>query len=277
MKTLYVSDLDGTLITSRECVSEYSINILNKLIADGMNFTFATTRSMLTSFNATRGLKLSIPIIVYNGALIVKPSGEIIESVTFAPDVKHYVLSVLYSLGIFPFAYSIQNGVEKLSWLIGRETPSMNRYLSRRSGDPRLNPLTDENALEYGDIFYLNCMGSRDLMVQANNIFSHDNRLICMLHQETYQEDFWLEITNRGATKAVAVEKVKNMLGCDRVVCFGDSTNDIPMFSVADEKYAVMNADEWLKSQATAVIGYCEEDGVAKWLNEHSGFGVKTL
>lgn len=272
MSVLYVSDLDGTLITSRECVSDYSVNLLNRLIANGMNFTFATTRSMLTSFAATRGLKLSVPIIVYNGALIVKPSGEVIEQVTFEPDVKHYVLSVLSSLGIFPFAYSMQGGKEKLSYLAGKETPSMQRYLSRRAGDPRLNPVTEPYLMEAGDIFYLNCMGPREIMVRANNIFSRDNRLICMLHQETYQEDFWLEIANRGATKAVAVEKVKNILGCEKVVCFGDSTNDIPMFSVADEKYAVMNADEWLKSQATGVIGYCEEDGVAKWLAANSGF-----
>ena len=38
------------------------------------------------------------------------------------------------------------------------------------------------------------------------------------------------------------------------------------MFDVCDEKYAVMNADEWLKEKATGVVGYCEEDGVAKWL-----------
>lgn len=272
MKTLYVSDLDGTLLTSKECVSEYSIDILNKLIANGMNFTFATTRSMLTSFKATSGLKLSVPIIVYNGALIVSPAGEPIESVTFSYDIKSYVLSVLYSLGIYPFAYSMQGGKEKLSWLVGKETPAMSRYLSRRADDARLNPVYDEGALEYGDIFYLNCMGPRDIMVQANNIFSRDNRLTCILHQETYREDFWLEIMDRDATKAVAVEKVKNMLGCEKVVCFGDSSNDIPMFSVADEKYAVMNADEWLKSRATAVIGFCEEDGVAKWLKENSGF-----
>ena len=35
-----------------------------------------------------------------------------------------------------------------------------------------------------------------------------------------------------------------------------------------DEKYAVMNADGWLKEKATGVIGYCEEDGVAKFLAE---------
>ena len=53
--------------------------------------------------------------------------------------------------------------------------------------------------------------------------------------------------------------------------CFGDSSNDSDLFDVCDEKYAVENADDWLKAKATGVIGYCEEDGVAKWLDEHAG------
>ena len=32
MKTLFVSDLDGTLLTAKETVSEYSLRLLNKLI-----------------------------------------------------------------------------------------------------------------------------------------------------------------------------------------------------------------------------------------------------
>ena len=44
------------------------------------------------------------------------------------------------------------------------------------------------------------------------------------------------------------------------------------MFRVADEAYAVQNADEELKAAATAVIGGNNEDGVAKWLLEHAIF-----
>ena len=44
------------------------------------------------------------------------------------------------------------------------------------------------------------------------------------------------------------------------------------MFDVCEEKYAVMNADDWLKAKATGVVGYCEEDGVAKFLEtRHTG------
>ncbi len=57
----------------------------------------------------------------------------------------------------------------------------------------------------------------------------------------------------------------------DRIVVFGDSINDIPMFQIADEAYAVENALPELKQYATRVIASSEEDGVAKLLKERTG------
>jgi len=59
---------------------------------------------------------------------------------------------------------------------------------------------------------------------------------------------------------------LKKLWNCDRVVSFGDAVNDIPMFEISDECYAVENAVDELKAIATGVIESNEEDGVAKWL-----------
>ena len=68
------------------------------------------------------------------------------------------------------------------------------------------------------------------------------------------------------ATKSNAVIQLKELLGCDKLIVFGDGKNDLDMFEIADECYAVSNAVEALKERATAVIGSNDEDGVAKWL-----------
>jgi hydroxymethylpyrimidine pyrophosphatase-like HAD family hydrolase len=73
----------------------------------------------------------------------------------------------------------------------------------------------------------------------------------------------------RGATKAAAIRQLKEMLGVERIVAFGDGRNDLSMFALADECYAVENAHPDLKAAATAVIGSNREDGVARWLREH--------
>ena len=86
-----------------------------------------------------------------------------------------------------------------------------------------------------------------------------------VLYRDMYSAEMWLEIHPRGATKAEAMLVLKKMLGCDKVVCFGDGINDIPMFQAAEECYAVANAEEALKHIATDIIESNENDGVAKW------------
>ena len=46
MKTLYVSDLDGTLLRSDETTSEYTNSVINNLTDRGMIFSYATARSL---------------------------------------------------------------------------------------------------------------------------------------------------------------------------------------------------------------------------------------
>ena len=273
MKTLFVSDLDGTLLTKEERISEYSQEKLNRLISAGMPFTFATARSVVSARNAVRGLNLSVPVILYNGGLVYDfKTKNILRAILFADDVKWHVLSVLQEHGLMPFVFGAFPDRERVAWKTGDESLGMIRYLSRRTRDPRLEPVHSERELLEGSTFYFKCIGPQATLERAWNDLKLDSRYICIYHQETYQSDFWMEISPREATKANAVAFLKYEQGCDRAVCFGDSSNDSDMFDVCDEKYAVMNADGWLKAKATGVIGYCEEDGVAKWLMEHAGF-----
>jgi len=53
------------------------------------------------------------------------------------------------------------------------------------------------------------------------------------------------------------------------MVVFGDNLNDLSMFQVADERYAVANAVQELKEIATGVIESNDNDGVARWLKEN--------
>ena len=71
----------------------------------------------------------------------------------------------------------------------------------------------------------------------------------------------------KAASKANAIKQLKELLGCEKLVVFGDGKNDIDMFELADEAYAVSNAVDELKSIATDIIESNDNDGVAKWLN----------
>ena len=92
----------------------------------------------------------------------------------------------------------------------------------------------------------------------------------CVFQQDKYRTEYWLELCPKNATKASAIQKVKQLCGCQRVIVFGDSANDISMFQMADEAYAVQNAIDELKEIATGIIESNNTDGVAKWLEAHS-------
>lgn len=91
----------------------------------------------------------------------------------------------------------------------------------------------------------------------------------CVFQTELYTKEQWLEIMPLEASKSHAIAQLKKQLGCERLVVFGDGKNDMDMFELADEAYAVENAVPELKAIATAVIGSNDSDGVARWLAEH--------
>ena len=64
MRVLYVSDLDGTLLRSNETTSEYTNNVINRLTDEGMIFSYATARSLITAKKVTKGINAKIPLIV---------------------------------------------------------------------------------------------------------------------------------------------------------------------------------------------------------------------
>lgn len=270
MKTLYVTDLDGTLLNKNDKISEYSCRVINELVEKGMLFTYATARSLSSASIVAEGLSTKIPVIVYNGGFIVRPdTGEQLYSVSFTPKERTDLQETLAAAGVSPLVYSYIDGVEKVSWNTTKENSGIRRYLDKRKGDKRMRPLPDEKGLYDGEFFYFTCIGEREELLPLCDIFKGKEQFNITFQQEIYRPEYWFEIMPGKATKANAIARLKEMWGCERIVSFGDSLNDIPMFQISDECYAVSNAAEPLKELATGIIASNEEDAVAKWLAEH--------
>lgn len=271
MKTLFVSDLDGTLLTAKETVSEYSMRLLNKLIdEDGVLFTYATARSLNSAAKAVWGLRQNLPVILYNGAIVMEPwNGNKLYNSHFTGTVRADIRRILHEYDVWPLVYSFLGNKERVSWLRGRETEGMKRYLSRRAGDPRLNPVDSPDELKDDEIFYYTYIDAKERTDVLHAVFEKDARFRCIYQQETYQSDYWLEIMPAGTSKGAAATVLKERLGAEKLVAFGDALNDRELFRAADEAYAVENADEELKKVATAVIGYSEEDSVSKFIRDN--------
>lgn len=266
MKTLYVTDLDGTLLRSDERTSDLTNEIINDLVARGLIFSYATARSYQTSHKVTKGLNARIPLIVYNGTMVIdNQSGDFLIKNFFDADVTD-VLEDLIRHGIFPIVYAFIDGIEKFSYIPEKSSVGMKLFIDSRENDKRDHPVVSEKDLSAGEIFYITCIDSADKLEPFYHKYADTYH--CVFQEDIYTKYQWLEIMPKAASKANAIQQLKDLLGCRKVVVFGDGSNDIDMFELADEAYAVSNAVEELKQIATKVIGSNNEDAVAKWLQE---------
>ncbi|MDE5909145.1 MAG: HAD family hydrolase [Lachnospiraceae bacterium] len=269
--TLYVSDLDGTLLNSRDEISEYSLQVINGLIEKGMKFTYATARSLSSASKVAKGLTVHIPVIIYNGAFIVEAdTGKILYSTGFLKQEQQFAAKLLKESGLSPLVYTYRDHQEKVLWDPVHENEGVRHYLTARRGDKRMEPVKEGESVYQGDIFYFTCIGEKAQLKGAYERLQNDTRFRVTFQKELYRPEYWLEIMPAKASKAVAIKELKKIWNCNRVVSFGDAVNDIPMFEISDQAYAVENAVEELKKYATDVILSNEQDGVAKWLLQRS-------
>ena len=156
------------------------------------------------------------------------------------------------------------NGVEKFSYIDSRVNDYMAEYLKSRNGDVRERSVKDDSSLYAGETFYYTCIDTAERLIQAYAVLKDNYN--CILQEDYYTKNAWLEVLPKGVNKANAILQLKDYLHCDEVVCFGDGLNDMDMFKVCDRSYAVNNAIQSLKEVATDTIGDNLNDGVANWL-----------
>lgn len=67
---LFVSGLDGVLLTEQDTLTPYSRVQLNRMLDDGMQFTLATARTPASVWETTGELRFRLPIVVMDGAAL---------------------------------------------------------------------------------------------------------------------------------------------------------------------------------------------------------------
>lgn len=266
-KTLYVTDLDGTLLRTDKTLSPFTKKTINRLTAEGMAFSCATARSVSVAKGLLAGITAAFPAVFSNGAVIAdSQTEEVLEAFYFSPDDAAMLLRAFREAGLSPLIYGHLEGRERFSYLKKDLSSYCRTFLAERAGDRRARPVEREEELLAGKQFFFNCVDGearlRPLYERLQEQYS------CVLEREIYCGGHMLEILPPGVSKANGVRRLAELLGCGRIVAFGDNQNDIPMFEAADACYAVENAVPELKAAATGIIPGNDADGVARWLHE---------
>lgn len=271
--TLYVSDLDGTLLDRQPALSALSRSMLQELLREGLPFTIASARSVVSMRMLLTGLKLSLPIIEFNGAFItdlVSGHHEIINSLD--PDIVEDIYMLIHSFQCVPFISSF-NGLEDCVYYGDIINAGMQWYLSDRLAkkDQRLRAIETLTDSFHDQIVSLSVIGHADVLSELEIAVKerHGDQVETYHYENHYSPGwYWLTIHDQRATKAQAIQVMRECysLNHTELIVFGDENNDIEMFKIADRAIAVANATTQLKRYATEVIGSNLDDSVMKYI-----------
>ena len=263
--TLYVTDLDGTFLRSDTSVSDFTAKTINRLVGQGVLFTYATARSYASAAPLVKKLELHCPAITFNGAFIVDPrTGERLVENGYSEKSHAIAMDFFLSENIAPLVYANIGGEERVSYLETR-MENIQAYVDARRNDKRLRPVRELEALFEGEPFYFTIINPDDIAA-LDKVFTKENGFARNVQKDTYDDYYWYEIYDHTASKANALLQLKKLTGADKTVCFGDNLNDISMIEAADVGAAVANAHSDLKKAADLIIDSNDNDGVAKYI-----------
>ena len=270
---LYVTDLDGTLLTPQVTVSDRSRSILLPLLAEGLPLTAATARTAFSVVPILHGLPFQIPLILQNGAVLYDMQrGQITEAAAIAPDVYLQVLDAFSRYGFNGFVFCVPD-TQLLCCYTELSTPHMRRYYQERREqyDKPFQQVHSRRELAGPRPIFLSLNAPKPQLAPLHSALLSIDGISVTFYQDVYETEIWyLEVSAPDATKYHGIQKVRAMTGAKTVIGFGDNHNDLPLFRACDRKIAVGNAAPELRALADEVIGCNTEDAVALYLQAHA-------
>ena len=274
MKTLYISDLDGTLLQPSVTLSPNTIEILNSLIEKGVLFSVATARSIASVKPILREVNVSVPVILMNGVCIYDlKKEEYIKVETLPKSSIQKLMEVIQEYKLKGFAYTIKNGIMS-TYYEDLNSPALKSFYQERVDlyQKRFTQIDNFSLLTDEPLIYFSLLDQYDNLEHIYNTVKVIPDLNCVFYKDNYSPDLWyLETYHKTASKYHGVQFLRSYLNLDKVVCFGDNRNDFPLFEASDHRLAVRNAVPDLIAKADQIIGANTEDGVAIWLKNQIG------
>lgn len=271
-KTLYVSDMDGTLLGTDSRVSERSAEIISELTGRGALITVATARTPATVVPLLASTRTAPPAVVMTGtAYWLRREGHF-EHYHFVPgrDVLA-ALDFCRHHGVHPFVYVMAEDTASLD--VYHAAPELNKaeksFYDERANlkIKRFHLATPAPARALAHTMLLYAMGEAEGIKAAYEAFREQTECSVFCYPDIFNPQVYnLEVFPPGVTKASAIERLKAELGADRLVVFGDNLNDLPMLGVADVAVAVGNALPEVKEAADVVIEPNYTDSVARFI-----------
>ncbi len=270
---LIVFDLDGTLLNRQGKISAYTRETLSELTARGIAYTVATGRTLHAARELLHGHGFILPQIFKNGVVTWNPEVQSYSArnCLLLAEIEH-VVQAITAQGVTPFIFTLEPGNRHAIYHSPLQTDVEERLRNdfmSRDGVEVLPLMQIPPTVEVTNISALGVPSAIDAVA---DLVGDEEGLVAYCGTALEGQALkWIDVHHIAGSKGNAVDALRRELGVARVICFGDSDNDLSMFAMADESYAPENAKKAVKIAATAVIGSHDEDGIARFLRERFG------
>lgn len=268
----FLTDLDGTLLQSDATLSEYTVNVINHAMKQGIIISYATARSYISSNKIVSVIPWKYPIVLYNGAVIFDPiSSKVIGGYWLDNETTNQIINLGRKQALIPFLFALdaedkERVFHEKLLRIGDIT-----FYESRPNDPRFGEMP---LLECSDAFrtlivtYIGLLHELEPLKDEVQRTYGDRVHVHLMKDQYIKDHYFLEFSHSKANKKEGLKQWAELMQCtpEDVTVFGDNLNDLGMFEAAGTKVAVSNAHPTLIELSTLVVESNDEDGVAKYI-----------
>ena len=259
---LLVLDVDGTLHNSHREISDATKNALIEAQKRGKTIAIASGRSIAGIRQTASAISLEEYggyVIAYNGTTVINcKTGECIYNQTLPADLIAPVYEEAAKLQVAIMAY--RDSAKEIIVAGG-----VTDYVAADAAASCVTIReTDQFVKELGfPINKIFVSGEPDKMKEVERILQRKFGSVLNVFRS---DPYYVELLPKYTDKGVAVDKLVKYMDItkERVMCVGDSNNDLPMLRYAGMGVAMGNASDRIKEQADYVTDSNDDDGIVK-------------
>ena len=226
MKTLFISDLDGTLLNPDAELSDFTAGVINGLHEKGIYFSIATARTDASVKKIMEGVKLGAPAVLMNGAALFDlEEGRYISSIPIGENGKKALMEALGLLGYKGFLYTIEDG--RLNTLYENvNAANAEAFIAERVRKYGKQFTRVESLLgcDKMNAVHFSVSGQREQLLPVQSRLLQSEEVNVEFYEDRYNPSFWyLEVMGKHCSKYHGVQALKKLCGFERVISFGDN------------------------------------------------------
>ena len=268
MKKIIISDMDGTLLKTDKSISKNTINTVNDMRRQDIDFTIATGRIYPVVLDTVDEMNITKPLILCNGAIIQDPiTQEIYYSKTLDNSIAVEILKKIEKTNCY-FYYYTDDSINAKSLKYTTAHYNEQNKKSKQEKKIKINILEEVIEKAKNDIIYkiVALDDNKDKLEDIKEKLKEFKDYITIV--SSYHNN--IEIVANGVDKGSGVKFFAQKFGYDikNIMCIGDEENDESMLKVAGFSVAMGNANNNMKKIADFITDTNDNDGISKAILE---------